>query len=700
VLYDQSNNAGAQSTNSQNFETANDPFDNTAADDFVVPAGQTWNVSQVRAPGVYFNGTGPAASFNVTVYPDASGFPGASPACTRSAAAYTNASGVFSITMSPACALPAGTYWVSIQANMDFPVGGQWGWTDRTIQSNSAAAWRNPGGGFAVPNCTANWGRRGGTTASGGCNIDPGVPDQMFQIVGSTGAGCASPSPGPSVTPTVVASPSPSCNPGYAFTSSTGAAIVPGTTDTGNHTDDGTTPITLPFSYNLYGTSSTSANVDSNGTLAFASTTSTFSNVCLPSTAYNQVIMPHWDDLRTDQTSAGCAGYPGGQCGIFTSVSGAAPNRIFNIEWRAVYFDTPASRANFELRLYEGQTRFDIIYGELTDAGASATIGVQRDTGSQFTQFSCSTGGITSGRQLTAVLGSCGTPNPSPTVNPTPSPTGSPQPLTFCNTAPIDMTLNGPAAPYPSNVTVAGAPGRSGGIRVTLNGLYHTFPDNIDVLLVGPGGQRFVLMGDAGGPIAIPQNAPVTLTFADFVPNVLPNNGPLTTGTYMPTNWETPVNNFPAPAPPGPYVEPGNQPFPPIGRTMFGTFGLTNPNGVWSLYVRDDGGNPLVVVGSISGGWCLTILPPTAAGVSISGRVTTAEGNGIRNARVVVTGNSLPEPRVVTTGSFGIFSVDGLTAGETYVVTVNSQRYTFSAPSRVYSLVDNVVDADFVANEQ
>ena len=41
--------------------------------------------------------------------------------------------------------------------------------------------------------------------------------------------------------------------------------------------------------------------------------------------------------------------------GIFTSVSGTAPNRIFNIEWRAQYFPGSGS-ANFELRLYEGQS--------------------------------------------------------------------------------------------------------------------------------------------------------------------------------------------------------------------------------------------------------------------------------------------------------------------------------------------------------
>lgn len=264
------------------------------------------------------------------------------------------------------------------------------------------------------------------------------------------------------------------------------------------------------------------------------------------------------------------------------------------------------------------------------------------------------------------------------------------------------MTSNSPAAPYPSTVTVSGMPLSTGGLRVTLNDLWHDAPDNIDVLLVGPLGQRFVLLADAGGPLPIPQNVPVTLDFADFQPNVVPNNGPLTSGTFMPTNWETPVTNFPAPAPTGPYVEPGNTPFPQWNQTLVGNFGLMDPNGVWSLYVRDDGGNPLyplVLSGSISGGWCLTILPTTAAPASISGRVMTNEGAGIRNAHVVITGNSLPEPRIAITGSFGYFGFGDLVVGETYVVTVNSQRFTFTVPSRVITLVDNVIDADFVADQ-
>jgi hypothetical protein len=263
------------------------------------------------------------------------------------------------------------------------------------------------------------------------------------------------------------------------------------------------------------------------------------------------------------------------------------------------------------------------------------------------------------------------------------------------------MTLGSPALPYPSTITVTGGPVQVGSLRVTLVNVFHALPDNIDVLLVGPQGQRFVLMADAGDSATIDPNAPVTLTFTDGAGQVLPDSAMLTTGTFEPTNWESPVTDFPAPAPPGPYNEPGSA----IGgtgpQTLTGTFGFTNSNGNWNLYVRDDGGvsSPDAITGCIDGGWTLEFLPLTAAAASLSGRVTTADGRGIRNARIVVSGNTLPEPRIATTGSFGYFSLDGLQAGETYVVTVNSKRYTFSMPSRVITLVDNVVDANFVADQ-
>jgi hypothetical protein len=208
-------------------------------------------------------------------------------------------------------------------------------------------------------------------------------------------------------TPTQTSTPSPTpcgSNGSYNITQSTGSAIVPGTTDTGNHTDDGATTINLPFAYSLYGTSFTTASVTSNGQLDFQTADTGFTNTCLPDTAASYAIFPHWDDLRTDSTGGG----------IFTSVSGVSPNRIFNVEWRTIYFGT-SNVANFEVRLYEGQSRFDLVYGQVDQGGTSATVGVQKDTGSLFTQFECNTGGLSSGLQLTFAQPPCGTTTPTNT---------------------------------------------------------------------------------------------------------------------------------------------------------------------------------------------------------------------------------------------------------------------------------------------
>lgn len=94
----------------------------------------------------------------------------------------------------------------------------------------------------------------------------------------------------------------------------------------------------------------------------------------------------------------------------------------------------------------------------------------------------------------------------------------------------------------------------------------------------------------------------------------------------------------------------------------------------------------------------VTCTATTAAGVFISGRVITADGRGITNAAVTITGNALAEPRTVITGRRGAYIFDDLEPGETYIVTVRSRRFMFSNPSQVISIVDNVADADFIAD--
>jgi subtilisin-like proprotein convertase family protein len=170
---------------------------------------------------------------------------------------------------------------------------------------------------------------------------------------------------------------------------------------------------------------------------------------------------------------------------------------------------------------------------------------------------------------------------------------------TFSNATTIVMPATGTigkANLYPSTVNVSGFSGEVLGVTATLNGFSHTFADDIDILLVGPGGQRVLLMSDAGGSIDV---SDLTLTFADGAA-ALPDFGPLVSGKFAPTNFGE-GDTFPAPAPLAPY------------GTSLSDFNGTNPNGTWSLFVADDVAGD---VGSIASGFTLTITAtdvPTSA---------------------------------------------------------------------------------------
>src|SRR3712207_2556868 len=72
--------------------------------------------------------------------------------------------------------------------------------------------------------------------------------------------------------------------------------------------------------------------------------------------------------------------------------------------------------------------------------------------------------------------------------------------FTFTSFTPITINDNAPASPYPSNIPVNNpALTAVTKVRVTFFRFRHTHPDDVDVILVGPGGQRAVLMSDAGG---------------------------------------------------------------------------------------------------------------------------------------------------------------------------------------------------------
>lgn len=199
----------------------------------------------------------------------------------------------------------------------------------------------------------------------------------------------------------------------YQLSQSLGVSLTPGTTQVTGFTcadvslpnDDCVAPIALPFPYTFYGQTFNTATVSTNGVLQFASASNDYgqNQVCFTLPQFNYAILPHWTDLQTN----------GAGEGVFTSVTGSPGSRVFNVEWRASYEFLPAGTLNFEVRLYENQQRFDIVYGTVGGSGASApgegktvpTVGAQQSTGSQYTVFSSpcglAAGGLRSGLALT-----------------------------------------------------------------------------------------------------------------------------------------------------------------------------------------------------------------------------------------------------------------------------------------------------------
>lgn len=176
-----------------------------------------------------------------------------------------------------------------------------------------------------------------------------------------------------------------------------------------------------------------------------------------------------------------------------------------------------------------------------------------------------------------------------------PAGTNPPPPITatisFTNATPIIIPSVGAAPPYPSKITVAGASGTISNVEVTVRGFFQTYPGDVDIVLVGPGGQKAIILSDVGEGYDV--NG-INLTLSDLAAAPMPEFAQLVTGTFKPTDASPGEARdvFPAPAPAKPYA------------TNFSVFKGLGANGVWSLYVQDDGAGD---VGSFANGWSLEL---------------------------------------------------------------------------------------------
>ncbi len=198
---------------------------------------------------------------------------------------------------------------------------------------------------------------------------------------------------------------------------------------------------------------------------------------------------------------------------------------------------------------------------------------------------------------------------------------GSPNRLAFAdvvfnNTAPLPP-IPGPApavripeqgtgTPYPAEYIVSGGPtfiGNVGGsVIVNINGFSHTATGEVSFLLEGPTGAKILLQSGVG----LNEDANnISYTFRDDGLPMLENSAIVGSQHYRPTAYD--LINFPTPGPGTNYNNPG----PNFTTNLGATFGGTNSNGTWKLYVKDEN---LGDRGRIDN-WSVTFnapVPPTA----------------------------------------------------------------------------------------
>jgi hypothetical protein len=97
------------------------------------------------------------------------------------------------------------------------------------------------------------------------------------------------------------------------------------------------------------------------------------------------------------------------------------------------------------------------------------------------------------------------------------------------------------------------------------------------------------------------------------------------------------------------------------------------------------------------GFWTIEPLAPTAANALISGRIKTANGRGIRNVVITLSDTSTGETRRILSSPFGYYRFQNVEVGKTYILEVNSKRFSFNPNNRVIAPSEDLTDEDFTA---
>jgi hypothetical protein len=141
--------------------------------------------------------------------------------------------------------------------------------------------------------------------------------------------------------------------------------------------------VLIGFSFNFYGTNHGLCNICTNGFISFVSTSTEYSNTCLPNSADpNGIVAGYWDDLTTPPGS------------ITYQTLGVAPNRRFVVHWNNVgHHNATSTLENFKIILNETTNVITTTIISSMGGGASATRGVESQSGAFAMPASCNQAG-------------------------------------------------------------------------------------------------------------------------------------------------------------------------------------------------------------------------------------------------------------------------------------------------------------------
>lgn len=228
------------------------------------------------------------------------------------------------------------------------------------------------------------------------------------------------------------------------------------------------------------------------------------------------------------------------------------------------------------------------------------------------------------------------------------------------------------ANPFPSEINVQNVSGTVSKVEVALTGLTHQYSGDMDIMLIGPGGQKVVLMSDSSQA----NLSGVNLTFKDSGSALPPeaSNFDIPSGNYKPSDYGV-LADFT-----GTGVD-------SIGAvTSLNTaFANQNPNGVWKLYIVDDAQE---IAGSVIGGWSINVIT-SARECCKTGQPTIGKNDKGEPIDNLTGGSSLTEDSGDITVNYYVDIVGSNTADLTVVAFTSDESIVPAG-----NLKPNVDDGD------